>query len=274
MNIAKPNNPKKLEVSKSIVAAWRETGDALSVLFAPATVAFLILLALWIVRGRIRPSTGGLETLSYDVVHSIVLTFLMTPYAIAVHRFIILGEKTMSYRITPSGLQFRSFFGWSLALSLLNYAPAAVSAMLPRLGEPLLNDLLGFLPTVLSILVAVLAIRVIVLFPAVAVDARGANWREAIADTSGHGWAIFGITLIAMLPLFIVSVILGIVNRILDVVAPNMAPSIPALNNTSLWVGIVMLLTYTLLVVIASRLYQWIGFRVQGLGEPTAHFRR
>ena len=63
MNTAAPENPKTLKVSTSIVTAWRDTGDTLSALFAPATVAFLILLALWLVRGRIRPTTGGLETL-------------------------------------------------------------------------------------------------------------------------------------------------------------------------------------------------------------------
>ena len=182
------------------------------------------------------------------MLYLVALTFLMTPYAIAVHRFIILGEKTMSFRITPTEPRFRRFFGWSLALGLLNYA-----AMLPGLEEPSLY-VLSF---VFGIPVVVLAIRGIVLFPAVAVDAPAANWRQAIADTGGHGVEIFVIILVAPLPLFIVSIILGIVNAILGVIAPNVAASIPALNNNSLWVAVLLLVNYTLLVVIASRLYQW-----------------
>jgi hypothetical protein len=44
------------------------------------------------------PGDTELEKFSYDAVEA----FFMTPYAIVVHRFIILGEKTMSYRIAPA----------------------------------------------------------------------------------------------------------------------------------------------------------------------------
>src|SRR5258708_36555316 len=98
MNTAAPENPKTLKVSTSIVTAWRDTGDTLSALFAPATVAFLILLALWLVRGRIRPTTVGLETLPYDVLYLVALTFLMTPYAIRVPRLRILSRKKYNFR--------------------------------------------------------------------------------------------------------------------------------------------------------------------------------
>ena len=53
--------------------------------------------------------------------------FLMTPYAIAVHRFIIVGEKTTNYQIALVEPRFRRFFGWSLALSVLAYAPGGIS---------------------------------------------------------------------------------------------------------------------------------------------------
>src|SRR4051812_3989344 len=51
----------------------------------------------------------------------------------------------------------------------------------------------------------VIAIRTILLFPAVAVDAPGANWRQAMADTAGHAWDILFIMSVAMLtPIFVV----------------------------------------------------------------------
>jgi hypothetical protein len=106
----------------------------------------------------------------------------------------------------------------------------------------------------------VLAIRAIVLFPAVAVDAPGANWLQEIADTGGHTWRIFFIILMAMLPLFIVNIILA-------VVVGSAATPIPGLLAiTFLWYPLAILLAYTLAAVIASRLYQWIGVRVKGVG--------
>jgi len=46
MKSSTPENPKALKISISIVTAWRDARDALSALFAPALIAFLILLAL------------------------------------------------------------------------------------------------------------------------------------------------------------------------------------------------------------------------------------
>lgn len=58
MKSSTPENPKALKISISIVTAWRDMRDALSALFAPALIAFLILLALRIVRLWIMPLTG------------------------------------------------------------------------------------------------------------------------------------------------------------------------------------------------------------------------
>jgi hypothetical protein len=101
MNTAAPENPEKLATGARGV--WFDVRNVLSVLFTPALIAFIILLALQIVRARIMPLTGltagpALEYLFYEAVKA----FLMTPYAIAVHRFIILAEKTMNYRIAPA----------------------------------------------------------------------------------------------------------------------------------------------------------------------------
>src|ERR1700730_3337977 len=48
---------------------------------------------------------------------------------------------------------------------------------------------------------AVVALRVIILLPAVAVDAPGAIWGRAMADSKGNAWRVFVIFLLAFLPL-------------------------------------------------------------------------
>jgi hypothetical protein len=204
MTTAALENPERLKVFTSILTAWRDARDALNALFVQALFALLILLAMrsartWI----IRPPTDWPEVQSYYAVYNVVQAFLMTPYAIAVHRFIILGEKTKGYRIAPADPKFRRFFCWWLALEALYLPPEAISALLPPLEPPF--DFL--LVVVLRIPVFVLAIRAIILFPAVAIGGPGASWRQAIAGTGGHVWRVFFIILGAMLPLVIATFI-------------------------------------------------------------------
>ena len=254
MNADTPENPFS---RFSVRATWLDLRDALSALCTPALIVFLILFALNLVRWRITPLnslTGGLvlEDLFYEAVNA----FLMTPYAIAVHRFIILGERTMSYRIAPAEPRFRRFFGWSLALSVLAYEPATIVDMLP--GSTSLTFLLT---AVLGIAAFVVGIRVIVLFPAIAVDAPGANWRHALADTEGHAWDIFFVILVAMLPFVIVMFVAAVAVVLLRAIVGD---DVVAHEDFHAAYGAIMrLLSYTLAVVIASRLYQWIGIKVR-----------
>jgi hypothetical protein len=203
-----PNAP-----NLSVVTVWRDARDALMALFVPALIAFLIMLASVIV-WRIIPVTGNtfggqLEILSYGA----VTLFLLTPYLIAVHRFIILGEKTTSYRIVPTEPRFRRFFGWLLVLSALLYAPVLATLLFKSISSVLV--IFAFVPLIAFGIL--LPIRTIVLFPAVAVDAPGANWGQAVADTKGHAGRIFSTMVGAILPLAIVH---GVLNLI-----PSMAPA-------------------------------------------------
>jgi hypothetical protein len=275
MNTAPPESPKSLKVCTSIATAWRDTRDASSALLAPTLVTVLILLALVIVKFTIRALLilNGMTT-SAELVglpFGVVVVFFLTPYAIAVHRFIILGEKTTSYRIASTEPRFRRFFGWSLVLLVLSSATQQSFDVDVVLGGPVLA---------LTVLAFVFAIRAIVLYPAVAVDAPGANWRQAIADTRGHAWRILFIILGAILPLVIVALIVwiivaGVAMSVLSFISGDaeMGPrSLSAmLFLLYLFVVVGMLFGYTLVVVIASRLYQRIGVRVKGVANDAGN---
>jgi hypothetical protein len=200
-------------------------------------------------------STGAwILTLLFAVAHA----FLLTPYNIAVHRLIILDETAQSYVLRPREPRFQKYFGWSLILS-------AGMALLVLVFGLLLAFLLQVVPAltgtnVLGIGMGVYFIagcaliftffwamaRLSILFPAIAVDAAGANWRNVMTDTRGYAWQIFLIGLLASVPvLAIPSFAVGprtVVSAVIDSVD-----------------GI---LSMTLLVVIASRLYQRLGNRV------------
>jgi len=271
MNPAAPKHTEALKVSTAVVTAWRDTRAALSALLTPALVMVLILWTLFIVKVATRALLilNGMTT-SAELVglpYGLAVVFFLTPYAIAVHRFIILGEKTTSYRIASTEPKFRRFFGWSLVFLVLSSATQQSFDVDVVLGGPVLA---------LAVLAFVFAIRAIVLYPAVAVDAPGANWRQAIADTRGHAWRILFIILGAILPLVIVALIVwllvaGVAMSVLSFIIGD-----AEMGPGSLWVMLLLLylfvvvgllLAYTLLVVIASRLYQRIGVRVKGVAN-------
>jgi hypothetical protein len=49
----------------------------------------------------------------------------------------------------------------------------------------------------------IVCLRLLILFPAIAVDADGASWRNAIADTKGHTWRLFFIMLLTAIPAYV-----------------------------------------------------------------------
>ena len=182
---------------------------------------------------------------------SIVQAFLLTPYLIAVHRLVILGEVTAAYTLVPGERRFQQFFGWSLALSLGATLPTFLLLLLPVPEEFRIAG-----AAVISIAVLIVALRVIILFPAVAVDAPGATWDNAMADTKGHAWRIFLIALLASVPLLMAGVILGLM--FLDPGKLSIRTVLGALVG-----GVLGIAVLTLAVVIASRLYEQIGIRVK-----------
>jgi hypothetical protein len=96
--------------------------------------------------------------------------------------------------------------------------------------------------------------RVTLLFPAIAVDAPGATPRNAFEDTRGHGWYIFFLFLIPFIPSALMMILLTGLSVLLQPVAGRIL-LVPL-------VGLTGVLWLTLAVVIASRLYQWLGNRV------------
>jgi hypothetical protein len=206
--------------------------------------------AALVLGGAARDSVGGWVV---SLLIAVANSFFLTPYIIAVHRLILLDEVASSYVLRPNEPRFQKFFGWSLILWACELGLVAVFAVLsaflllvlgPRGGHV---SALMILTAALIFLICWAMLRLSILFPAIAVDAAGANWRNVIADTRGYAWRIFFIVLLASLPLVAIAIALwlAIGHRPLVVIDEVVGLS---------WI--------TLLVVIASRLYQRLGNRV------------
>ena len=183
--------------------------------------------------------------------------FLLTPFLIAVHRFIILDEVTPRYMLAPQEKRFLRFFGWTLVPALVLAAGSFIQTLLSAAVLPAKAVSLG---AGVALIVGVFVIlRLLILFPAIAVDAPGASARNAFADSKGFFWDMFFICLVAMLPLVVLTMLLVVLEYPLE-----LRGSVPALW-TVLEVTdktVVELVAFPLYVAIASRIYHALAERV------------
>ena len=178
-------------------------------------IALGLLIALGFVSDVVPPllRTGN-ETLGQSVMWSaaagLMESFLLAPLLIAVHRHVLLGEVTHRYAFDLSDQRFLLFFYFSFALSLLQALLffAAVQLFPDAFGGPAsgVDKNGGGVAIVAAIMVGVLVVaaRVVLVFPAAAIDAPGATWSNALKASGGHFWLIASIfILIGMPPLIL-----------------------------------------------------------------------
>jgi hypothetical protein len=190
----------------------------------------------------------------------IVLAFLLTPFLLSVHRFVLLGEAPKRYDLDPANRRFQLFFGWLAVILLLASIPSFLKSLntpwdpnyyVGEYGEPAPSIMV----TVAGVVVFALIQRFLVLFPAVAVDAPGIAWQNAIRDTHNHMVFVVVVTIVPFVPVVLV---VAMCKGILQVWRGTLV----GLIVDMLWFGALLLLISTLLAVIASRLYQVLGERL------------
>ena len=92
-----------------------------------------------------------------------------------------------------------------------------------------------------------------------AVDAPGAGWQNAISDTRNQIWFAIAVTILPFIPIGLLG-IAGV--SLLKALAWTTPGTLTGLVVSMLWLGTTLLIASTLLAVIASRLYQVIGERL------------
>lgn len=262
MSLGRSGGAPRLTIGQAAAQAWRDTRAALTALAGPAQIAFFIYLLVSVARRLLLPADPGTATAALlgEFILSIGQAFLLTPFLIAVHRFVILGE-TGRYTLAPGEHRFQLFFLWSIALSLLAWAPPFL--LWAFTGVSIAGGLFLMLAGFAYIVVAtIISLRLIILFPAIAVDAPGATWRNAMADTKGSAWRILFIGLIAALPLVGVALVLGLIALSLGMPKEIARSSIGWTAVTSVFDAAFGVVGFTLAVVVASRFYRELGNRV------------
>lgn len=195
-------NGGQTSIIGAAIAAWQDALAArqrLPTLFLMAVVAIAILDLVYF--GLIVASAfagAGLLAFLIGLAYAAAQGFLLTPLAIAVHRFLLLGEVRDNYRLDLQDPRFMKFFTFLAGLAIVMFVPRLIGGLFSvPTGHSAFGGLVSF---VLSIVAAVILVRNVILFPAVAVDAPGADWRNAMADTKGHSWRVFFVLLCVILP--------------------------------------------------------------------------
>jgi hypothetical protein len=189
------------------------------------------------------------------------LAFLMTPYLLSVHRFVLLGEAPTRYRLDPTSRRFQLFFGWLAVTIVLASIPSFLHALttpkdaISYFVRQYVDPRPSMMVTVAAFAVAGMIEHFLVLFPAVAVDAPGVAWQNAIRDTRNH---IVFVSAATILPLLSIALVVLPVTRVLDALPKNLA----SLIVNFMWLGALLVVGSTLMAVVASRLYQVLGDRL------------
>jgi hypothetical protein len=135
-----------------------------------------------------------------NIVFGLARGLALTPFALAIHRFVLLGEARDAYDFAPTDGRFQKFFLYIVGLEVLVALARIIAALSPILSSLIL--------LVLSIVALIIVVRIVIVFPAIAVDAPGAEWRNAMEDTKGHSWSVFFVLICCAAPPVIVAVII------------------------------------------------------------------
>lgn len=199
-------NPPILTV---VAQAYRDAWRIFQAMPALVAWAALIVFMFEAVK-ELSPLKPALETLRgalggylYEGLQSLILV----PIMIAMYRFLLLDERHPRYAFEPTRRSFRVFFGWLMLVQFGSVVITAVDSLTTQMNLPQPVGIFAVLASM--VLVVTVWVRLTLIFPAVAVEAPGANLANALADTKGRGLRIFVIILIVLLPWLVTLGVLG-----------------------------------------------------------------
>jgi hypothetical protein len=241
-------------IRQAVAQGYRDLARSFASLFPLVAIAFLIISANGLLQYALRLDDGTERSrLLVSFLLGAAQQFLLMPYYLAVHRLIILDEVTHSYRFAPRELGFQRFYWLSIAFDFLLLLPTLVASLL---GTARFRYQIAVSAITLIFCIGVF-LRLIIVFPAFAVDAPGASLKNAYEDTRGQSWRILGIIFVANLP-FLLPLLAMTMLLVGDRESAQRVGFLVEIISSAF--GIILV---TLLIVIASRLYMSIGSRLK-----------
>jgi len=169
----------RLPIVRAVAVGYQDVLRAAQAMRRLFLLALLIILVIH-VSDRVLPHGGAAVGLAIPI--WVLRSLLLTPFLVAVHRFVLVDDVANHYAIEPHNPRFWRFFVWSLVLTFLLFGPSLLLLSSTQLlGLPVT---IAFICVTVSLIVANIAcLRLAILFPAIAIDAPGATASNALADT-------------------------------------------------------------------------------------------
>ena len=253
---------RALPILRVVALAYEDLWRVLRTMPTLIACALLIVLAAQVLEEvfPLRVVYGAVSGHFLGIAIGAFQSFCLTPILIAMHRFIVLEEMPAGYAVDPTQPSFIAFFSWLIALSLMSASVFAVPEVLTAFGISAKGALGPML--MVAIVVTIVILRLAILFPAIAVGARGATAAHALADSKGHVLAIFLIFLLTLLPMVSLAVAVTLLlGR--DAMVPGSTLDVIGLVLG----GIIHTIVIILAVAVASRLFQAVGERLRISGS-------
>jgi len=204
---------------------------------------------------NVSPSAG----MVFGLLLASATSFLVTPFLIAVHRYILLRETTTTIDVRSH--RFQQFFIFSVLLILMM---ECMSVGYVVFGERTAAGM------IVAVLVAIgfmfVSVRLVLLFPAIAIDSPDAEWPRSMDASRGNFWRIVLVCLLVLAPAIL----------LLDVVVLGEAANKGAEKPLRLSTGVVLLMglvhfySQALLVAAASHLFLILGDKMSQRSGATA----
>lgn len=183
-------------------------------------------------------------------------TLVLAPVAVAVHRFILLAETSpLQAAITH---RVRVFALWTMVVQLAIHL------------VPELVDRLWLAKMALELCALFIALRLLLIFPAIAIDAQpsdfGGRMDTSWKMTRGHFWTTVALLLFSLLPLILLEMAPGLIAAILSVPAFGGYWSDALLSSTIRFLyqlsdilgSLLVPLKIAIAAAVASWMYMWV----------------
>jgi hypothetical protein len=270
--MASDTQPSAIKIA---LDGWRDGLRAITHMMSVAGPAFLLTLMFQAAYQLSRGHSFATDLVFFSA-HWIAQSLVLTPLAIAVHRHVLLGEVTKHYALNLTDQRFQRFFGFAIAIQALWLSLGIWwilghfvfgAPMFP--GDPVTPEArenLGWIvliefvaPPVTCFCYARLILSIVLVFPAVAIDAPSVGWGNARDDSNGHIFRIFCAVGLGLVPGFLLD---GVDEFIL---APQEFGPHPVFQT----IGVVLQAAKLVLIVsamasIVSTLYVAFGRRLNG----------
>lgn len=251
------DQPQKPSPVRIAVQSWKDTIQAvrlMPLLFGIAVAAFFVMDTLWEPVAAKFADPNGIPRNLLGFLHSCLGGIAVAPLAIAMHRYVLLGEIGASYSFNPSNRRLARFVIAEIFYAALFFAPLTAATLAMNTWTLSLPVAFGSLLAIAALVVV--AIRFLLVFPAIAVDAPGASWTNALVDSRGHTLRLF-------LTLTLASMVILVPAYSLFAVVPT---SHPVGRNVVAFVqSIAHILYIAVTATIASYFFRAIG---QRLNQP------